>query len=253
MVVAPLQHASAENAVRAVARTGEEVVSDPNSIIPAALLGFPRLGVVWRRTDPFARVMRDRGIPILVLADERWMVSGAHVSDQQRDSLGRLVAERASRSVWGDRLFADLERISGAALPRSFRVFARRPLEYPPQYCTVADLAHPLGMTRGALNQAFQRTPVPSPGGYLRWLRTFTAAHLLDEVGLTTSRTAHQLGFQSSGTLCRAVKNFAGVTTDELRGRHARERLMSHFVSGWLRPEQRAAWAELDEVFLAAA
>jgi len=253
MIVAPLQHTSAEGALRDLARPGEEVVTSPDAVIPAVLLGFPRLGIVWRRTDPFIRVLRDSNVPVLVLGDERWTATGVGISDEQRGTLERLVSRRSSRTVWSDRLFADLERVAGAALPVAFTALARRPLEYPRLYTTVSEIADPLGLSRGALNQAFQRTAVPSPGGYLRWMRLFSAAHLLAESDLTTARAAHRLGFQSSGTLCRAVKRFAGVSTEDLRGRHARDRLMGHFVSGWLRPEQRRAWDDLGDIFVAAA
>jgi AraC-like DNA-binding protein len=254
MLLAPLRNRDLESVVRAVARPGEQVVVSPASVVPAALLGFPRGAVVWDRYDPVMRVFREVGVPTLDLSRTGWTERMAGASPEERTRVfGGILQSVASPDSWVDKLFSELERAAGCGLPRAFRVFARRPLEYPRQHQFTGRLATCFGLTRGALKQRFARHGVPSPGSYLRWLRVFAAAHVLRPATVTTAQAAHRLGYTSSGSLCRAMQTLGGLRTAQLRKPEAWTALLLRFTSGHLGPQQLAGWEGLEALFIDAA
>lgn len=254
MILAPLHNPEVEAIVRSLARPGEQVVVSLPSVIPAALLGFPRGAVVWDQRDPVMRVLREVGIPTVELARCDWAERrGGWSSDESRLALGGLLDSVAGSDTWVDRVFSDLERTCGRGLPPAFRAFARRPLEYPREHQFTRQVAPCIGMTRGSLNQRFVRTGVPSPGSYLKWLRVFATAHVLSGTTVTTAQAAHRLGYTSSGSLCRSMLTLGGVPTARLRVPGARTELLMRFSLSHLRPEHLEGWDELAALFVHAA
>lgn len=253
MILAPLRNPEVEAIVRSVVRPGEQVVTSPVMVLPAALLGFPRGAVVWNHHDPVMRVLREVGIPTVELTRSGWEEQRRRSPEDGRLAMGGLLDSVAGTDTWVERLFSDLERTCGRPLPQAFRAFARRPLEYPREHQFTRQIAPCFGMTRGALNQRFVRSGVPSPGSYLQWLRVFAAAHVLGNETVTTAQAAHRLGYTSSGSLCRSIQTLGGLPTTRLRTPGARPGLLMRFSVDHLSPGHLAGWDDLASLFVAAA
>jgi AraC-like DNA-binding protein len=254
MILAPLRNRDLEAVVRAAALPGEQVVVSPSSVLPAALLGFPRGAVVWDHHDSSVRVFRETGIPTLELARSGWVERMAGRSTEERvRSMRGLLSTFARRDTWIEGLFSDLERASGGGLPRAFRIFSRRPLEYPRQYQFTEQVAVCFDVTGGALKQRFARSGVSSPGSHLKWLRVFAASHVLRLPGVTTAQAAHRLGYNSSGNLCRSIQTLGGLSTTQMRAPEAWTGLLARFSNGFLGSQQMVGWESLEALFVEAA
>ncbi|MGD8320029.1 MAG: AraC family transcriptional regulator [Gemmatimonadota bacterium] len=247
-------------AVRRAAHPGEDVVHDPRLAEEALAWGYPRL-VVASPGDVGvpAAPGPECGLPVLQLTHSmvtRWEaerraqpVPGSRMTFLVR-RLGDLMEDTATRVWWVDRTLGDLGRATGAPLPPALRGFARRVLEFPSHYVDLHSVADVCGLSRGALKARFRRRNLPSPYGYLRWFRVLAAAYTLSDRSVTVAQAARRLGFTSDGNLCRTMTSITGLTPTKVRSSEGWNRLLISFAWAYLHSDARAAWMDLDDLFL---
>lgn len=258
MIVAQIAEQHLLAALRRAAHAEEEVVCDAERMEDALKLGFPRLMVRLGPGGGRSSVSLERRVPVLTLTTETlagWDTERRkHAVPPGRVAyftarLSDLLQEHAMGGTWVDRTLADLTRASGRLLPVAFRCFARRVLEFPAYYTDLHPVAAGYGLSRGALKARFRRRGLPSPYGYLRWLRVIAAAHTLSDPHVTVARAARRLGFTSDGNLCRSMNSVSGLTPTEARTSRGRNHLLLAFASSHLLPEGLEAWSDLQDLF----
>lgn len=258
MIVANIADSHLRAALLGAAHPEEEVVWDPELVLEALDLGYPRLFVETEGAD---RSLTDlvRDIPVVRISEAemaRWEAGRRSAAippgrvEYFTDRLRGLVEQSAHDVSWVDRTLADLTRAAGAPLPPALRAFARRILEFPSFYDDLQPLASGCGTTRGALKARFRRRGLPSPYAYLRWFRIMACANALSDRSVTVAETAHLLGFTSDGNLCRTMASLTGLSPTEVRSTHGWNRLLLSFAWDHLRPDALEGWRDLDDLFL---
>ena len=97
---------------------------------------------------------RTSEIPVLRLVGPRDLIGARYARTlavpevHDVHALKALVDQTAVEGFWVDRLFGELTLTSGESLPRGFRGFARRILEYPGKYVDLHSVAGLTGLSR---------------------------------------------------------------------------------------------------------
>lgn len=255
MIVAFVTDRRVKAAVLAAALPEEDVVLGVESGLEAIHRGFPRLLVL--PASGAVPVPSSSRPPVPVLRVDAGRVGtlssrSAHsFADSTASDLRRAIQEAAEHGSWVDGLFRDLSVAAGAPLPRAFRGFCRRVLEYPARYGDLHAMARLTGLSRGALKARFRRGGLRSPAEHLRWLRVIAVAHVLQDPDVTTVAASYRLGFTSNGNLCRAVQSIAEVKPGDLRDAAGRAALLVRFVERFgLAEPSLQRWGRFDSVFL---
>lgn len=262
MILAPITNPILRTAVRRAALPEEDVFHHMGDVADAKRFGFPRL-LVYQPEDRFGAAGVPSaavwGIPVLAVTratlrswESSWHAQGLAV-DRIDDSALRLRAlmRAASGSPnWVEGIFSDLTLILGRGLPADFKGFARRVMEYPSRYSTLARLDRLLDPSPGALKARFRRRGLPSPSTCLRWFRVVAAGRLLSDHGMTTLAASFRMGFTSDGNFCRWVQATSGLAPSALRGREGRTLLLVRLVAEAFPPGAVEAWEGLGGVFL---
>ena len=259
MILAPLSDPLLRFAVHRAALPEEDVFCRGSEIAEALALGYPRLGVLAPMEEhPMKNALVSSGVPVLVLGTvdtelarpaPGWMGVAVREIDTSVYRLRRLMAEAAGPPGWVDGVLVDLSRMCGFQLPREFRGFVRRVLEFPARYNKLEAMGTVAGLSTGALKARFRRRGLPSPFGYLSWLRVVAATRVLSDPSITTVEAAFRLGYASNGNFCRSIQAVSGLTTTHLRSREGRSRVLAAFVTDYLTPDVRDAWESLSGLF----
>ena len=159
------------------------------------------------------------------------------------------MAEAGSPPGWVDGVLVDLSRMCGFPLPYELRGFVRRVLEFPARYNKLEAMGAVAELSTGALKARFRRRGLPSPFGYLSWLRVVAATRVLADPSITTVEAAFRLGYTSNGNFCRSIQAVSGLTTSDLRSPEGRNRVLSEFVTYYLTPDVPDRWASLSGLF----
>lgn len=262
MIVALLTDSFLRSTVRRAALPDEDVFWRPADVSDALGRGFPRLAVCAEDdAHPLGepRELVGPELPLLVVTSSilrSWRsarnASGFAVSrvDDHGLRLRSLMRAASGPLPWVERLFSDLARASGHAIPAGVRGCGRRVLEFPSRYEDLHALARLTGLSRGALKARFRRRDLPSPYTYLRWFRVFAGAHVLSMPDATTEEAAYRTGLHSSGNFCRYFQDVSGMAPSEVRRPGGRIRLLTRFVGECLQREHLEEWGSLEEVFL---
>lgn len=256
MIVARLSDPVLRTALRGAARPDEDVVHWDDGGPDALERAFPRLFVRSDDRPPPKRSVD--GLPEVVLdreVVEGWdqVRRGRPIPPPRLDFYTvqlRAVVRREAASSWVDRVFADLERISGAPLPPALKAMGRRIMEYPSRYRSLHELARLTGLSRGALKARFRRRGLDSPHLYLRWFRALAVARVLEDPMTPSAVGARRLGMGGVPILHRAVKAVSGLRPSELRGAEGRTELLVGFAECFLVGRDTEGWKTLAEVFL---
>lgn len=262
MIVASLSDPLLKKALRHAARPDEDVLfaSEDGPLLTG---GFPRLSVVGPAEEdgfevrPVSSAMGE--VPELVVAEatidawERERKCAAIPEprlDFTADRLRRAIRQEAMPKSWVDVTLADLGRATGRRLPYGLRGLGRRVMEHPGRYADLFSLAELTGLSRAALKARFRRRGLESPYVYLRWFRLIAVGHVLRNPSITTLQAAHELGFRSSGNLCRIFQDVSGLRTVALREPEGWSRLLVTFA--WLLAEEcaRDGWESLEKLFV---
>ncbi len=259
MILAPLSDPLLRFAVHRAALPEEDVFCRDLEITEALALGFPRLGIVAPMEEhPLKSLLVASGVPVLVLVTldtelarpaPGWTGVAVREIDTSVYGLRRLMAEAAGPPGWVDGVLVDLSRMCGFQLPREFRGFVRRVLEFPARYNKLEAMGAVAELSTGALKARFRRRGLPSPFGYLSWLRVVAATRLLSDPSITTVEAAFRLGYTSNGNFCRSIQAVSGLTTTDLRLPEGRNRVLAAFVTGYLTPEVQDAWESFSGLF----
>lgn len=259
MILAPLSDSLLRFAVHRAALPEEDVFCRDTEIAEALALGYPRLGVVAPMEEhPMKNAILASGVPVLVLGTldtelarpaPGWTGGAVREIYTGVYGLRRLMAEAARPPGWVDGVLVDLSRMCGFPLPHEFRAFARRLLEFPARYNKLETMGAVAELSNGALKARFRRRGLPSPFGYLSWLRVVAATRLLADPSITTVEAAFRLGFTSNGNFCRFVQAISGLTTTDLRSPKGRNRVLAAFVTDYLTPSVREPWESLSGLF----
>jgi AraC-like DNA-binding protein len=260
MIIANLKDPLLRAAVTRAAHAEEDVILNPTLALEAMEFGYPRL-VVQTASDaaPQPFLALEANVPTLVVP--RATLAGWEVERRSRhpqvaplpflaERMRTLVDREASSSSWVDRALGELGRAAGAPLQPALRSFGRRVLEFPSHYVDLYPLAEACGVSRGALKARFRRRDLPSPYTYLRWFRMIACAYVLSDRRVTVAQAATRLGFTSDGNLCRAMLSLTGMTPTEVRTFRGWTRLLITFAWKHLGAESRAAWGDLNDLFL---
>ncbi len=249
MILANISDGPLREALLQAAHPEEEVMWEPELILEALAMGYPRLLVETGDDRPSLSHLTD--IPVVTIRvgrhAARQSVAPARLSVRQ---VRVMIEQRAESVSWVDKVLADLGRAAGARLPPALRTFSRRILEFPSHYDDLYPVAVRCGTTRGALKARFRRRGVPSPYAYVRWLRMLACAHVLADDWVTVAQAAYRLGFTSDGNLCRTMQGLTGLSPTEVRTPQGRNRLLLGFAWQHLTPEALAGWRELDDLFV---
>jgi AraC-like DNA-binding protein len=268
MILAPLSDPVLRSAVLRAALPEEDVLLRPEEVREGLRFGFPRL-LVHDTRDPFSepegpgetgrgRAEKD-GLPCLLVTSSvlrswtaAWRSRGLAVRriDDSALRLRHLMARSAGRSPWADGVLRRLTYLTGRPLPRDFRGFARRAMEFPAGYAGTGSVAGLVSLTPGALKGRFRRRGLPSPSSCLRWCRLLAAGHILADPMETTLSAAYRLGFSSDGNFCRWVRSTCGLRPSELREQSASYRLLARFREECLGEGMVEAWNSLGGLFL---
>ncbi len=262
MILAPLSDALLRAVVVRAALPDEDVFHRPSDVFDALRQGFPRLAV-FQPEDPF-NVQREMeasrsNVPVLHLTratlrdwEASWHLQGLAVRriDDSAMRLRTLIRGAAGQSSWVDGTFADLILILGRGLPPDFKGFARRVMEYPGRYTSLAGLSHFMELSPGALKARFRRRGLPSPAVYLRWFRLISAARLLSDPSNTTLAVSYRLGFSSDGNFCRWVQANSGYPPSAFRAREGQMLLLFRLAAEGFPDGAFEGWRDLDGVFL---
>lgn len=262
MILAPLSNPFLRASVQQAALPEEDVFHRLSEVLLALRLGSPRLMVV-QPEDPLnagREVEASRSnIPILSVTralvqdwEASWMAQGLAVRriDDSVMRLRTLMRALAGSSSWVDGVFADLVLLLGRGLPPGFKGLARRVMEYPARYTSLADLHHLMHLSPGALKARFRRRGLPSPTTYLRWFRLIAGARLLSDPAETTLTVSFRLGFGSDGNFCRWVQANAGCTPSALREWEGRMLLLFRLAEEGFPAGALDGWEGLDGLFL---
>ncbi len=259
MILAPLSDPLLRFAVCRAALPEEDVFFRDSEIAEALALGYPRLGVVAPMEEhPMKNAIVSRGVPVLVLGTldtelarpaPGWTGVAVREIDTSVYGLRRLMAEAAGPPGWVDGVLVDLSRMCGFPLPHEFRGFVRRLLEFPARYNKLEAMGAVAELSTGALKARFRRRGLPSPFGYLSWLRVLAATRVLADPSITTVEAAFRLGYTSNGNFCRSVQAVSGLTTTDLRSPEGRNRVLAAFVIDYLTPDVRDPWESLSGLF----
>lgn len=260
MILAPLSDQLLRFAVHRAALPEEDVFWREADIEDALEFGYPRLAVVAPEDDhPMKRAVVSAGVPVLWLTTHGaqlqepsagWAGIAIREIDTNVHELRRLMAEAARPADWVEGVLLDMSRMCGHPLPGEFRAFARRLLEFPARYNKLETVGSVADLTTGALKARFRRRGLPSPFGYLSWLRVIAATRVLADPSVTTVEAAFRLGYASNGNFCRAVQAVSGLTTTDLRSPQGRHRVLAAFVTRYLSPEARDSWERLSGLFV---
>lgn len=260
MILAPLSDQLLRFAVFRAALPEEDVFCTEADIAEALEWGFPRVGIIAPDDQhPMKAAVRASGLPILTLGtrgtdlhDPLGLRSGVTIREIDYDvyELRRRITHSAQVPDWVNGVLLDMSRMCGYPLPAEFRAFARRLLEFPSRYNKLDSLGSVADLTSGALKARFRRRGLPSPFGYLSWLRVIAATRLLSDTSVSTVEAAVRLGYTSNGNFCRSIQAVSGLTTTELRSTHGRHRVLAAFVTRYLTPEARSAWDRLEGLFI---
>jgi AraC-like DNA-binding protein len=262
MILAPLSNPLLRAVVLRAALPEEDVVHRLSEVALALRLGFPRL-MVFEPDDPF-NVRREleasrSNIPVLPITGATvrdwkasWHAQGLAVRriDDSAMRLRTLIRKSVGSSSWVDGVFADLVLLLGRGLPAGFKGFARRVMEYPARYSSLADLRHLMELSPGALKARFRRRGLPSPAAYLRWFRLISGARLLSDPTETTLSVSFRLGFSSDGNFCRWVQSNAGCPPSALRRWEGRALLLFRLAAEGFPDGALDAWTDLGCLFL---
>ena len=259
MIIAPLSDPLLRFAVHRAALPEEDVFFRDSEIAEALAFGYPRLGVVAPTEEhPMKNAIVSRGVPVLVLntVDTElarpapgWTGVAVREIDSSVYGLRKLMAEAAGPPGWVDGGLVDLSRMCGYPLPQDFRGFVRRLLEFPARYNKLEAMGGVAELSTGALKARFRRRGLPSPFGYLSWLRVVAATRVLADPSITTVEAAFRLGYTSNGNFCRSIQAVSGLTTTDLRSPEGRNRVLAAFVTDYLTPEVREPWESLSGLF----
>lgn len=260
MIIAYVSDPHLLEAVRRAAHPGEDVIEDRRLADDARAWGYPRLMVMspgdvssQAMCGPEGEVPRLCVTPAILARWESERRARPVPMGRMEFLSGRLadlVEDAAMRVTWVDRTLGDLGRATGAPLPPALHGFARRVLEFPSHYDDLHPVAEMCGLSRGALKARFRRRALPSPYGYLRWFRIMAAAYVLSDRKVTVAQAARRLGFTSDGNLCRTMMSLTGLMPTNVRTLHGWNRLLISFAWDYLHTDARAAWMELDDLFL---
>jgi AraC-like DNA-binding protein len=262
MILAPIQDRTLRVAVRRAALPEEDVLHQLEDVRQALRFGYPRLMVCEAENQsrlcrelPF----RNRKVPILGVSgptlrnwETAWEIDGLAVTriDDSALRLRSLFAKTAVDSDWVEGVFSDLTNAVGRGLPPELRGFARRILEFPGRYSSLASLGEAFGLSPGALKARFHRRGLPSPSRYLRWFRLLTAARVLADPEETTLTASFSLGFASDGNFCRWVKATSGLTPSSLRDWNGRLLLLIRLAEECLPDGSLERWEAFGGLFL---
>jgi len=259
MILAPLSDRLLRFAVYRAALPEEDVFCQDSQIAEALALGYPRLAVVAPMEGHSMRSAIVWGsVPVLVLgtldAELARPASGrTGLAVREIDTtvyrLRRLMADAAGPPGWADGILVDMSRMCGFPLPHEFRGFVRRLLEFPARYNKLEAMSAVAGLSTGALKARFRRRGLPSPFGYLSWLRVVAATRVLADPSITTVEAAFRLGYTSNGNFCRSVQAVSGLTTTDIRSPEGRTRVLAAFVTDHLTPGMRESWESLSGLF----
>ena len=257
MILAPLSDQLLRFAVHRAALPEEDVFCGDSDIWAALALGYPRLAVVDPMDEhPMKVAIIAAGVPVMALGTvaampDRPAAGWTGVAVREIDSsvyrLRRLMADAAHPPGWVDGVLIDLSRMCGFPLPHEFRAFARRLLEFPARYNKLEMMGAEI--SSGALKARFRRRGLPSPFGYLSWLRVVAATRLLADPSIRTAEAAFRLGYTSNGNFCRSIQAVSGLTTTDLRSPEGCTRVLAAFVTDYLTPEVRESWEGLSGLF----
>lgn len=262
MILAPISDRTLRTAVRRAALPEEDVFHRFDDVHEALRFGYPRLLVCWAEERPALRrefPLGTLGVPVLGVEEPilrkwelAWEAEGLALSriDDSALRLRSLIGKTARDSDWVEGIFSELTQTVGAGLPPALRGFARRILEFPFRYTSLAKLGEVFGLSPGAFKARFRRRGLPSPSRYLRWFRLLAAARVLADAGQTTLTASYRLGFASDGNFCRWVKDTSGLTPSALRGWNGRISLLVRLAEECLPEESIAQWESLGSLFL---
>ncbi|GMR14052.1 MAG: hypothetical protein BMS9Abin29_2282 [Gemmatimonadota bacterium] len=259
MILAPLSDQLLRFAVYRAALPDEDVFCRDSDIADALALGYPRLAVVAARDEhPMRNAIVSSGVPVLVLGTldaelarpaPGWTGVAVREIDTSVYRLRRLMADAAGPRSWVDGILVDLGRMCGFPLPREFRGFVRRLLDFPARYNKLEAIGAVAELSAGALKARFRRRGLASPFAYMSWLRVIAATRVLADPSITTVEAAFRLGYTSNGNFCRSIQTVSGLTTTDLRSPEGRNRVLAAFVTDYLTPEVRDSWESLSGLF----
>ncbi len=255
MIVALVREKSLVDAVLAAASPEEDVFFGMGDGLEALYHGFPRLLILGDgRESPLPSQVGVPNVPVLRIGNEAasggwWRGGGVPRPGRLTD----LMSDAVDSGSWVDDLFGAMVAASGAGLPRAFRGFCRRVLEYPAHYVDLHAMARLTGLSRGALKARFRRRGLRSPAEHIRWLRVLAAGKVLGGSDVTTVEAAYRLGYTSNGNLCRVTQGIADVSPAELRDPAVRTRVLLGFVERFvLDPDLGARWSRFEPIFFRA-
>ena len=261
MIISCVNDEALRRAVRLVASPDEDVFRTRPGTSGLARRGYPRL-IVFENTRPMFETLRlvhgsESGVPVLNVTAgtlARWRFE-RRLSGRGRDLESefafrlRGLVDMAPRTPWVEGLFRSLERAAGVSLPAAFRGFARRVLEHPGYYCTLAVVSERLGLTAGAIQGRFLRRGLRSPSEHLRWLRLLAVSEALGDPALTLGAAADRFGYTSAGNLCRSLQNTCGKAPSALRDPITRIELQARFAQSYLGNDKCLGWDDLEDLF----
>ncbi len=262
MIVAPIEDRALRAVVRRAALPVEDVFHGLEEVRYALQVGFPRLLICESSEQRDFRSFLPPGrndIPILALAgptlrswEAAWEAQGLAVSpmDDSALRLRSIIRDTARRDTWVDTVFSDLTQTVGRRLPSDFRGFARRILEFPRRYSSLASVGEAVDLSVGALKARFRRRGLPSPSRHLRWFRLLAAARVLSDPDETVLSAAYRLGFASDGNFCRWVRATSGLSPSTLRGWNGRLLVLVRLAEDCLPEGSLDAWEDLGGLFL---
>ena len=262
MILAPIQDRTLRASVRRAALPEEDVFHRPHDVREALQFGYPRLLVC--RAEDQRRLRRELptselAVPVLALGDptlrvweDAWEADGLALSriDDSALRLRALIEKAAEESSWVEGIYSDLTHTVGRGLPKEFRGFSRRILEFPFRYSRLATLGEVFGLSAGAMKARFRRRGLPSPSRYLRWFRLLTASRVLADPEETTLTASYRLGFASDGNFCRWVRATSGMTPSALRSWNGRLLTLVRMADECLPPSSLDAWESFGGLFL---
>lgn len=248
--------------VRRAALPEEDVFHGLEDVREGLRFGYPRLFICEARhqRNLIARLsLQSAELPVLVISEPKlrewesaWEVDGLAVSplDDSALRLRRLMEKTARGPNWVESLFSDLTSTLGHGLPPELRGFARRILELPCRYASLASLGEAFGLSAGALKARFRRRDLPSPSRYLRWFRLLAVAQILRDPEETTLKASFRMGFASDGNFCRWVRATSGLTPSALRDWNGRLLLLIRMADDCFPPGSLRRWESLEGLFL---
>jgi len=262
MILAPIQDRTLRAAVRRAALPEEDVFHRFEDVHKALHFGHPRLFVCQASAQKQLRHEFSLGgvkVPVLAVNEptrRQWEVArevdGLAMSriDDSALRLRRLMEKAAGGSHWVEDVFSDLTHTVNRGLPKEFRGFSRRILEFPIRYSSLTSLGSAFGFSAGALKARFHRRGLPSPSKYLRWLRLLAAARVLSDPDETTLTASFLLGFASDGNFCRWVRATSGLAPSALRDWNGRLLLLVRLADECLGEGSLERWESFGGIFL---